>query len=422
MIGKSLYLTILNIIGRVINFLLFFAIANKFGASGGTDWFFFLFAIIYYLATIFARSTESVLVPQLNKDGLVNVPSLLPILTVTNLVGVIFTTILICLVGLIAAPHFFSIVPPDNTIVSVIICCCLSLQPWLANHSAFYSSYLQAEQKYTLPTIQLTIRSLGILPFLLFPWCTSILCLSLAFLTGEISRLAVLWKKTKLQFLQLPKNIWKTIADNSPLLKQIGWLTVALGSSQLNPVVDMAMVGSLGEGCATLVSYVEKFRGLPILALNGLLVLLLGEWSRQHQRESKSLAFSQVAKMALVVFLIVTLALAPMVLFIQYLFPMIFFSHHFSDNDVARMINLFISYSPGIPMLAGYFVVSYAFLVYQNTKFLALLAALNALCNIPLNYFLIKWFGIIGVAMSTSFLDAFIFFASLFFFWIQSKK
>lgn len=414
MFGQSIYLSVLNLAGRASNFLLYLLIANKFGTSQNTDWFFLVYAIIYYIITIFVRSVENALVPLLNKYGVGCAEIFLRTSILTGIWSIPGVTLATCFFGFIIVPMGFDINPPQYYSLSIVVCLILSIQPGIALLSSFFSSYLQARQRYTLPTIQLAIRSLGIIPCLIFPWCKSILCLAVAFLIGELTRLIVLGK------IALPKIVQSKATTISPKViahniafAQIGWIALSLGSTQLNPAIDMAMVGGLGEGSVTLVNYVEKLRGFPILALNGIFVLLLGEWSKQHHKDAIPLTFQKVAKTSLIIISITSLFIIPLIVFIDTWLPVVFFSDQFTENEINILKKLFIFYSPGIPVLAGFFIVTNALLVYQKPKILALVALISIGLNIPFNLLFIEHFGIPGVALSTTCIDCIIFLIAL---------
>ena len=83
---------------------------------------------------------------------------------------------------------------------------------------------------------------------------------------------------------------------------------------------------------------------------------------------------------------------------------------------------MFIAYSPGIPMLAGYYIANNALLVYQKTKFIAYIAVGGVILNIPLNLLFIKTFGLQGVAISTACLEALVFSGTIVAVHLASRK
>lgn len=169
--SQAIYLTILNIGGRALNFLLFWLIANKFGASQETDWFFFVYSIIYFIVGIFIQSVESVLVPFFHSIQNELIPTLLKRTTVWGLYATLLVIIISLICGLWIAPRLgFPI--PHNWLYAIFICISLGVQPLLALLSSFLSSWLQFKQCFSLPTIHLSLRTIGIIPFYYFPHVT----------------------------------------------------------------------------------------------------------------------------------------------------------------------------------------------------------------------------------------------------------
>ena len=410
MLKLGINLTFFNIVGRVFNFLLYLVIANKFGADNNTDWFFFLYSFIYLVNTILIKSVESVLVPILHKEG-ENSALLFLNFTIFSAVKAFFVISFGCLlIGFVIAPTIMGASMAANWRMGILICLILGCQPSLALLSAYFSSFLQVQQQYILPTIQLTLRSIGILPFLFLPACKTILCLAMAFLFGEIVRLAVFCKNNLKKIFAINNtNALPEQNINKLLFQHIGWISLALASSQLNPTIDLAMVGRIGQGSITLVDYSSKIRGIPVLALGGLLTLLLGEWSAQHIKKGIELTSQQITHMVTIVVISTAFVTVLLLFSVDQWVPFIFYSKKFTDNDLANISNLLIGYLPGVPFLAGFFVLSRALLVFQKTKALALAAVASIFLNIVSNLLLIHLFGLIGVAISTSCIDTLLF-------------
>ena len=176
----------------------------------------------------------------------------------------------------------------------------------------------------------------------------------------------------------------------------------------INPVIDLAMVGDFRGGSVTLVEYAGRLRGMPVLALGGLLVYFLGEWSHQHYQQGKLLAWHQVRKSVVKLFLFCL----PVVIFLmmseKLWVPLVFFSRKFTFADQLQLRQLLYWYFPGVVFLAGSLVLSRAILVIQQAKVMALVTLAAAGINIILNLLLIKMMGLAGVALSTTLVDIFV--------------
>ena len=406
MVSQPARLTIYNLVGRLVNFVLYFIIANVYGASQLTDWFFFVYAISYSFISVSYYATESALVPawhQLSENEHLQMFRLGKRLAfyATPIVGLM----------LVAGAFFIAprrgIMPPDSTAMALTICLVLALQPSLAFLSSFFSSYRQFRRQYTLPTIHLTLRTIGVLVVLFLASRQTIMVLAFAYLTGELLRLFCLQygqrdRSKKYQLLSSSKISFRQVY--APVI----WMTVALMCTVINPVIDLAMVGNFRGGSVTLLAYAGRLRGVPVLALGGLLVYFLGEWSHQHHQQRKMLNWQRVNG----AFIKLTLFCFPVVLVLmvteKWWVQLVFFSSKFSLEDLQQLRQLLYWYFPGVVFLAGSLVLSRAILVIQQAKMMALVTLAAAGINIILNLLLIKMMGLPGVALSTSLVDVFV--------------
>jgi putative peptidoglycan lipid II flippase len=283
----------------------------------------------------------------------------------------------------------------------------LALQPSLAFLSSFFSSYRQYNRQYILPTVHLTLRTVGVLVVLFLVPYRTIMVLSLAYLAGELLRLLCfrygqLRGNSSSEFsVHSGKSLWS-------MYGHVVWMTMALMCTVINPVIDLAMSGDFRGGSVTLVEYAGRLRGMPVLALGGLLVYFLGEWSHQHHQQGKLLAWKQVNRS----FITLILFCLPVVIFLmmseKLWVPLVFFSRKFTFADQLQLRQLLYWYFPGVVFLAGSLVLSRAILVIQQAKVMALVTLAAAGINIILNLLLIKMMGLAGVALSTTLVDIFV--------------
>ncbi len=406
MFNSPLLLTVFNGVGRLVNFALYLVVANLFGASQSTDWFFFVYAVAYFFIGICYYATESALVPAWHQLPEEEHPRLFHSAVRLAFSALPIIGLLLFVSGFFIAPRQ-GIMPPDSIAAVFLICLVLALQPSLAFLSSFFSSYRQYNRQYILPTIHLTLRTVGVLVVLFLVPYRTIMVLSLAYLAGELLRLFCL------RYGQLRGNS----SSESPVLSgkslwstygHVVWMTMALMCTVINPVIDLAMVGDFRGGSVTLVEYAGRLRGMPVLALGGLLVYFLGEWSHQHHQKGKLLAWKQVNRS----FITLILFCLPVVIFLmmseKLWVPLVFFSKKFTLEDLQQLQQLLYWYFPGVVFLAGSLVLSRAILVIQQARMMALVTLAAAGINIILNLLLIKMMGLAGVALSTTLVDIFV--------------
>ena len=406
MISKPLLLTILNGFGRLVNFVLYLVIANLYGASQSTDWFFFVYAIAYFFIGISYYATESALVPAWHRLPETDHPKMFRLSINLSLYALPVISLLLVLSGLFLAPRR-GISLPDSTAVALLICLVLACQPSLAFLSSLFSSYRQYHQRYILPTIHLSLRTIGVLAVLLLVQNRTVAALSLAYLVGEFLRLLCL-QYGQLRGQKLSKSSTSAGIFLRPVYGHVVWMTLALMCTVINPVIDLAMVGKFGGGSLTLVEYAGRLRGMPVLALGGLLVYFLGEWSYQHHQQDRKLAWQRVNKTFLKLIAYCFPAVILLMISEKLWVPLIFFSNKFSSVDLHLLQQLLYWYFPGVVFLAGSMILSRAILVVQQAKLMAFVTLVAAGLNVVFNLLFLKIMGLSGVALSTTMVDVFV--------------
>lgn len=406
MVSTPLFLTVLNGSGRLVNFVLYLVIANLYGASQSTDWFFFVYAIANFFIGICYYATESALVPAWHRLPETDHPKMFRSAINLSLYALPVIGLLLVISGFFLAPQR-GIMLPDSTAMALAICLMLACQPSLAFMSSLFSSYRQSRQRYILPTVHLSLRTIGVLAVLLLVHCRTITVLAFAYLTGELVRLLCL-QYGQLRGQKLSRSSTSTGGFLWPVYKHVVWMTLALMCTVINPVIDLAMVGKFGGGSLTLVEYAGRLRGMPVLALGGLLVYFLGEWSYQHHQQDKKLNWQLVNK----TFLKLVVYCFPVVIvliFSEKLWvPLIFFSKKFTTVDLQQLQQLLYWYFPGVVFLAGSLILSRALLVVQQAKIMAFVTLIAAGLNVVFNLLFLKMMGLAGVALSTTLVDIFV--------------
>ncbi len=406
MFNRPIFLTVCNGAGRLVNFFLYLLIANFYGASRETDWFFFVYAVAYFFIGVCYYATESALVPAWHQMPENDHSPMFRSAVCLAFYALPVMSFFLLVSGFVVAPQR-GIILPDSRMMALAACVVLALQPSLAFLSSLFSSYRQYRRQYLLPTVHLTLRTAGVLAVLLLARQRTILVLALAYLAGELLRLLGLqfgqpWRQ-KAGELAAPasKSFWSVYGP-------VAWMTLALMCTVINPVIDLAMVGKFRGGSVTLVEYAGRLRGMPVLALGGLLIYFLGEWSHQHHQQGGRLPWRQVRSTVVKLVLFCVPVVALLMAMEKTWVPLVFFSGKFGQEDLHQLQRLLYCYFPGVPFLAGSMVLSRALLVVQKARLVAFVTLVAAAGNIIFNLGFMRLLGLPGVALSTTLVDVFV--------------
>jgi peptidoglycan biosynthesis protein MviN/MurJ (putative lipid II flippase) len=401
---RHLSYNLLNIFSRLFNFLLFWLVVNKLGASGETDWFFFVYGAVYFFISTIFFSLEFALVPTWPLLSSAEKEKFWRTCILFGLLG----TLVLQLMGLafsLYLPGLFGFSFPFSLGHTILLSFILFLQPPLAFFSALYSSLLQSSGRYFWPITHMSWRTLGVVPILLLPFCNGVTCVGIAYLVGELLRFSVLMRAEETHGIKfsLPRRM--EINPFKKYFEAVGWMALMISSSVLNPYIDLVMVGRLAEGDATLVEYAARLRGMPVLFLSGTLTVLLGDWSRKTMRE---LSWDQVGRYAWIMGLCGLIMSVFLILSKGYWISLIFTVQKFDPHLLNTIHKLMVWYLLSTPFLLVTGTLGRGFMVLRQFRLLAGIGVLSIFVNVLLNVTFIEIFGVQGVAMSTALLDLFL--------------
>lgn len=393
---------LINLLSRLINFFLFWFIANQLGASLQSDWFFYIFGIVYFFTSIFFYTTECTLVPSWNDLNPENQNDFFRAATSLAIVIVVPLQIVGILLSFII-PEFFNLHPPQNTLLVTVVSLLFFLQPSIAFISSIYTSYLQASGKYFAPITHLTYRAIGIVCVLLLAkGHYTILIFTIAYTFGELFRLVMLYYLTTPRPPLPFRKINIQLSKFRRLYTDLLMMAFTTCSFAANPYIDFLMGAQTGPGNATLVEYGARLRGLPFLLLNGALIVLLGDWVR---KKKETIQWDEVRQAAILFGSIGLICSLAFLVLREKFIDIFFLKNTITSLQQENLSGLLFWYILGIPLLISANVFGRGILTLKLFKIYTIIGATSFFMNIALNYLLIKTVGIQGIAMSTTLLD-----------------
>jgi putative peptidoglycan lipid II flippase len=398
--------------GKLVGFLTPFFIAAWFGVSGATDIFFFAYGIIIFLATIFSNSIENVIVPFIvevrsrNEADVGIFISQLILLSAAALLIVIapllfFTHIILGKVtnftGL-QQEQFLRIVIETTPLILLLIV------------NGVLSGMLNAYKLFVFPAIMPAVRSIVTILtiFLLKAWL-GIYAIPLGYIAGELSRLLLLWFLVILR--HLPTIKFSLIFDKEILVfvKALSYQMAARATLGLNPIINKAMASWLPQGSVSILEYADKIYTVPISLLSdGLMVTTLSYLSadyygRKKDEEKLRTKVVRIGKIIFIASLLVTVLLA---IFSDYIVKLVYGYGVFPKEKTGDVGLTWIMYLFGLVPYMLIQVMMIECLVLKKTKIVMKTALFMNLLNIGFNLVFMKIFGVFGIALSTSVIQA----------------
>jgi len=406
LVQDTLKTTIWSTIGKAVGFLIPFFIAAWFGVGGETDAFFFAYGLILFLSGIFAPVVESVIVPYIAearaKDEDVG-KFIGSILSVGGAGLFVLTVLLILAIGPILSiiTHF------DEQTLRLIFQILLETAPLviLLVWTSVLAGALNTYKKFAFPAISPAFRAIvNLIIIFTFKNSYGVHSIALGYIVGELVRLAILFtviKKLNLFKLRLSFQLDHKLGE---FFKTSSYRVVGMIAGSFNLMLDKIMASWLGEGNVSILYYASRLYVIPVTMICvGLLPVILSHWSEDYyQEEEKGRLLQEVTSTAkfilgpsLIVFLILVLFNRPLV--------HLAFAHGEFDLKYLPILHwAFICYLFGLIPYVASSMFTRAHLVLKNTSFLMKLAILSCFLNALLNYTLMQFLGIVGIALSTS--------------------
>ncbi|MGA2192443.1 MAG: lipid II flippase MurJ, partial [Nitrospirota bacterium] len=307
--------SLLGMAGKGAGFLIPFFIATWFGVSPDTDAFFFAYALVIFMATIFSPVLESVVVPFVadsraaGEDVGAFIGGTLGVTTLglAALVGVMLLFIRPALA------FFTRFTPAGLELVHLIM---LEAAPLvvLIVWSSILAGTLNAYKVFSVPALSPAVRAVVTLAFIFFfKGRLGVHSIALGYVAGEVLRTVVLvYVMGRLTDVRLKFSSWKS-PKVLHLFKTSSYQVTGMTALAFTPVINSAMASWVSPGSVSVLEYATRLYMIPTTFLGmGLVVVLLSHWSERYTTGGEEGLRTDVAnalKAVGVVAVIVTIAL-----------------------------------------------------------------------------------------------------------------
>lgn len=410
LVWDALTTTFLSTIGKGIGFLIPFFIAAWFGVSSETDAFFFTYGLILFLSGIFAPVVESVIVPYIAEARVKNEDVGKFVGNVLGLSG-IGLLILAVLFLLVIKPVLSIVTRFDAEVLDLVFWLLIETAPLiiLLTWTGVLAGTLNACKKFSFPALSPAFRAVINLAIIFtFKDIWGVHAIAWGYVIGEAIRLIILFGAiSKFDLFSISFST-KLNARLKEFLKTASYQVVGMMAVGLNPIVDKTMTSWLEEGSVSVLHYADRLYMIPVTFMTtGLMVTLLSHWSGRYYEFGYQRLNKDLKKAIKVICLISLPIMLLLILFHQPITKLAFGRGAFDQARLTDVGWVWVCYLLGfVPYMVGRPFVQ-MHLVLKNTKTLLHCALFSNLLNISLNYILMKFFSVAGIALATSIISVF---------------
>lgn len=406
--------SIILLFAKGIGFIVPIYIARVIGITKETDVFFFIFAFLMFFINTIAVAIESVLIPYLvNKNS--NERNLLINRIISKLFYFIPLSIIIAFILL--KPYSVYLTNFDKEQIEILYKLFYSSIPlfFIIIFNNILSSNLASQNKITVTSIAEFIRTVIILFTLLILFGQlKIYVLPLAFILGELTKLLFMFllNTKKLGYIFFLR--YDVDEEYLLFIRKAAVQVFAIIIVGFNPVIDRTMATWLNVGDLSIIEYSEKIYLIPsIFFILGFSKVILPRWAANFVQNNMLQIRKDVKIIGIVLFLLSGLVVMVMIYFNSELLTLLF-GNKFTPIVLNILSFSSIIYLIGIPFYVLFNIGFRLFLATRNNEILLRLSIYRLILNILMNIIFIYYFGVYGIAISTTINSVIIMFVTIY--------
>lgn len=436
LLKNVLIITPLSLIGRAGTFLIYIALANWFGDPVEMDFIYYYWGIsIFLIELLSAASAYSVLVPLLAEARTKGETE------AQRCVQSIFSRYILlmpgicCLLVTLSWAISQSFLPNAGLTPSTIagIICGFFCFAVISAFRWMFKGILDTYQAFHLPVIVQGLRAVVVIGIIYFckPYLTWF-SIPLALIIGEFFQVVILFRRCcdtlNLSARHL-KFDWQPTTYTTQFMKQCLLMMGAAVSDGLNPVVDRGMASTLGASSVSKLDYALRLCAIPETLTGVTLPVLLSHWARISSNDQQSGDGSRrnstqlqrsVWQSVVILLILMVPFLIGFYLFRSDIVSLLYGHGKLSEAGQSHIASLLGIYLLGmLPRLISRLLIR-AHLARKAHRTVATATLIRLILNPFLNWFLMQYWGLEGIAWSTTLLSYPILGYIAFAFWRQN--
>jgi putative peptidoglycan lipid II flippase len=405
--SAAVIIAFITALTKVIIFIKELLVAQYFGREDAMDAFIMAFTLTTFVISLLAGTLEGAIIPAYIRiqelQGLAKASQFVTNLMALFLVFLIAITMLMGLGIPLFLPYLAQGFNHGKLLLTQQLTYMLIPVILLSGLGYLWKAVLNACERFVFPAALPVITPLVTILCLLVGVGRGVYALVIGLLIGATLELILL-------AFVMKRNGWSILpgwGGITPEVRQVvgQYLPVVFGSvfMSCNPLVDQAMAATLSSGSLAALSYGQKIIGLPL----SLGIMALGTAVLSYISKIVALydwaGIKHVFRRYLALIFAITLPITAIVyVWSEPLIRLVFQRGAFTASDTVIVAQVQAFYVLQIPFyIGGILIVRMISSIAANSIYY-LVPGINFLTNIILDIIFMKWFGVAGIALSTS--------------------
>ncbi len=382
-------------------------VAWRFGTGEALDAFFIALIVPSFIFVVVAESINAALIPTYirvrEQEGLEVAQRLFSGVVVWSsaLLGII--TILMIATAPLYLPWLAGGFSPQKLDLTFHLICTIAPVVPLSGIVVIWGAVLNAGERFALAAISPAVTALITILLLLANKDWGIFALAIGLVCGTLLEMILLGVALKRQGISLRPKWYGFDSHLRQVVSQYAPMSAGAFLMCSTSLVDQSMAAMLSPGSVAALNYGSKVIALPISLITTALSTAVIPYFSKMVAEGNWLGVRDTMKRYLWLVVITTVPLTVVLfLFSQPIIEVLFQRGSFTAKDTHIVAQIQAMYALQLPFyVAGIFVVRLISSMQLN-QILMWGSGFNLIINICLNYLLMQWIGVKGIALSTS--------------------
>lgn len=395
-------------------------VAWKFGTAGELDAFIIALIIPTVIINIIADSFNSALIPTYiqvrDKEGKAAAQRFFSSATIWSIGLLMITTFVIIVGSPLYLPYLTGKFSPEKLELTYQLLWTISPMIVITGIHSVWGAVLNAGERFALVALVAIVTPAVTIILLLTMQAWGAFDLALGMVLGQLIETIIVGIALHRQGMSLwPK--WYGLDDN---LKQLAGQYMPMVAASLlmcsSELIDRSMAALLPSGSIAALAYGEKIISLPLVIGTTALSTAVIPYFSQMVAQNDWRGLQRALKSYLGLIFAITIPLTGLIiLFSEQIVGLLLQRGSFTATNTQLVAQIQACFALQLPVYAGCILVVRLHSAIRNNKMMMWGALGNLVVNISLNYLFVQWFGVAGIALSTSCVYLFSFVFLLFF-------
>lgn len=418
--GAAAQVALLTILVKVAAVVKELVIAWKFGTADTLDAFLIALVVPAFVINVVANSFNAALIPTYiqvrEQQGTQAAQRLFSGATVWSIGLLVITTIVMVVTAPLYLPWIASGFSPQKLGLTFHLLCAIAPVVLLSGIVAIWAAVLNAGERFAIAALSPIITPAITIVFLYTVESWGVFALVAGLICGTLLEMTLLGAALKRQSISLRPKWYGFNAHLRLVVNQ--YLPMIAGAFLICSagIVDQSMAAMLSPGSVAALNYGNKLIASPIsLMSTALSTAVIPYFSKMAACEDWSALRSTLGHYMRLIFIITVPLTAFLLIFSEPIVQILLQRGSFTAKDTHLVAQIQSLFALQMPFYIANILVVRLITSMRMNHILMWVSGLNLLINITLNYVLMQWMGVRGIALSTSCVYVFSMFYLLFF-------